>query len=167
MANDFDGAISYALKRVDCPSLKPEQRDSIKAVYDGKDVFVWLPTGYGKSICYTTLPFVLDYKLGRIDSGNHSIVLVVSPLILLMIDQVVGLKAVGVSASILNTTGGSIPKALLATEDDLTKCSILFSSPEALVSSKWREVLEKPSISGRIVAVVVDEVHCISKWQVG
>ena len=40
MANDFDGAISYALKRVDCPSLKPEQRDSIKAVYDGKDVFV-------------------------------------------------------------------------------------------------------------------------------
>ena len=110
---------------------------------------------------------MLDYKLGRIDSGNHSVVLVVSPLISLMIDQVVGLKAVGVSASILNTTGGSIPKALLATEDDLTKCSILFSSPEALVSSKWREVLEKPSISGRIVAVVVDEVHCIPKWQVG
>ena len=84
-----------------------------------------------------------------------------------MIDQVVGLKTVGVSTFILNTTGGSIPKALLATKDNLAKCSILFNSPEALVSSKWREVLIKPSISGRIVAVVVDEVHCISKWQVG
>ena len=73
----FDGDISYALKHVDCPSLKPEQWDSIEAVYDGKDVFVWLPTGYGMSICYTTLPFALDYKLGRIDSGNHSVVSIV------------------------------------------------------------------------------------------
>ena len=45
--NEFDLAISYDLKRV----------------------FVWLPTGFGKSICYwyTTLPFVFDHKLGRVD----------------------------------------------------------------------------------------------------
>lgn len=55
-------------------------------------------------------------------------------------------------------------KALLATEDDLKKCSILFCAPEALVGSKWREAIEKPTVSERIVAVVIDEVHCVSKW---
>ena len=49
---------------------------------------------FGKSICYTTLPFVFDYKLECIDSDSHSVVLVVSPLISLVIDQVVSLKAV-------------------------------------------------------------------------
>ena len=43
-------------------SLKKEQRAAIKAVYEGTDVFVYLPTGYGKSLCYQTLPFVMDYK---------------------------------------------------------------------------------------------------------
>lgn len=74
---------------------------------------------FGKSICYITLPFVFDYKLECIDSGSHSVVLVVSPLISLLIDQVVSLKAVGASAS---TTWASIPKALLAVEHNLAKC---------------------------------------------
>ena len=38
--------------------LKPEQRASIKAVYEEKDISVWLPTGFGKSVCYEALPFV-------------------------------------------------------------------------------------------------------------
>ena len=38
--------------------FKPEQRASIKAVYEEKDVSVWLPTGFGKSVCYEALPFV-------------------------------------------------------------------------------------------------------------
>jgi ATP-dependent DNA helicase RecQ len=164
MANEFDLAISYALERVGCPSLtlKPEQRASIKAVYDGKDVFLWLPTGFGKSICYTTLPFVFDFKLGRVDGDSHSVVLVVSPLISLMVDQVANLRAAGVSASVVSS-GGGVPKALVASEDDLAKCSVLFCAPEALVGSKWRDALEKSTIYDRIVAVVVDEVHCVSK----
>ena len=53
---------------------------------------------------------------------------------------------------------------LLATEDNLGKCSSLFCLPEALLGSRWREAIEKPVISDRIVAVVVDEAHCVSKW---
>ena len=42
--------------------LKPEQLQAIRHVYDGKDVSLWLPTGFGKSVCYETLPFVFDHK---------------------------------------------------------------------------------------------------------
>ncbi len=48
---EFEVAVAYALENVD--QLKPEQKASIKAVFDGRDVFIWLPTGFGKSICYT------------------------------------------------------------------------------------------------------------------
>ena len=56
----FQQAFSHVLQRLATPSivLKPEQRASIKAVYEGKDISVWLPTGFGKSVCYEALPLV-------------------------------------------------------------------------------------------------------------
>jgi len=60
----------------------------MKAAFDGHDVFMWLPTGYGKSLCYQALPFMIDSKLGLVDTGKSSVVLVISPLIALMVDQV-------------------------------------------------------------------------------
>ena len=171
MEFDFDRALSYALQRLGTPDmkLKPEQEASISAVCKGNDVFVWLPTGFGKSVCYEVLPFIMDCKLGRVagESGQCSaicsVVLVISPLISLMVDQVLSLRRRGVDAAII-TSGGGVNKDLLATEDDIGKCSLLFCAPEALVGSKWREAVEKPVISERIVAVVVDEAHCVSKW---
>ena len=44
--------------------LTPKQAEAIKFIYDGEDVFLWLPTGYRKSVCYQVLPFLFDYKLG-------------------------------------------------------------------------------------------------------
>ena len=46
-------------------TLKEEHRKSLEAVYQGNSVFVWLPTGFGKSICYQALPFVIEYKKGQ------------------------------------------------------------------------------------------------------
>ncbi len=63
---------------------REEQLQSIK---DGLNVFACLPTGFGKKIfCYQAISFVMDFKLGR--AGTSSI-LVVSPLVSLMVDQVV------------------------------------------------------------------------------
>ncbi len=52
VVDDFDRALSYGLRRLGRPDmvLKPEQKASIRHVYDGKDVFMWLPTGFGKSM---------------------------------------------------------------------------------------------------------------------
>ncbi len=57
-SEDFSSALTFSLGQLKLPglSLKEEQRAAIKAVYEGKDVFVSLPTGY---VCYQTLPFVL------------------------------------------------------------------------------------------------------------
>ena len=82
-------------------SLKPEQRMAIQAVYEGNDVFVLLPTGFGKSLCYQTLPFVMDYKLRLVGTEKSSAVLVISPLVALMVDQVQSLRGRGVKSSSL------------------------------------------------------------------
>ena len=81
--NEFEKAVAYALQRFHSPGLqlKNEQESSLRAVYSGKDTFIWLPTGFGKSLCYTALPFLFDYKLGRQESACVSLTLVISPLI--------------------------------------------------------------------------------------
>lgn len=159
----FAAALAFSLEKLGIShvSLKEEQRLAVKAIYDGKDVFVWLPTGFGKSLCYQTLPFVMDYKLGCKD--NHSAVLVVSPLVALMIDQVQSLRRRGVKCSIVTSTR-AVAKEYLATDSNLNTDSLLFCAPEALVKPNWRDALENTTLSGRIVCVVVDEAHCVSKW---
>ena len=57
-----------------------------------------------------------------------------------------------------------IDKDILATDDSLSSDSLLFCTPEALVRSKWRYAIDDPTVSDRVVALVVDEAHCISKW---
>ena len=83
-SEDFDKALKFTLCCIGKGdfTLKAEQLDAIKCIYDGKDVFLWLPTGFGKSICYETLPFVFNYKHSDGGTGGGcSVVLVVSPLV--------------------------------------------------------------------------------------
>ena len=98
-------AVSYALAKLGTPELvlKPKQQQAISAVVEGNDVFVCLPTGFGKSICYQSLPFIFDHRLGMVAEGRRqSAVLVVSPLIALMVDQVQSLKSKDVQAVIIS-----------------------------------------------------------------
>ena len=91
----FAQAVSYALSKVGKPEmvLKNEQLTAIQHVYNGKDVSVWLPTGCGKSICYEVLPFIFDHKRGRSEGWSvNSVVVVISPLVPLMINQVSTLR---------------------------------------------------------------------------
>ena len=76
---------TYAFQCIGCSHLtpKPEQLASVRHVYEGRDVFVWLPSGYGKSLCYQVLPFVFNCKYSRTDS----LVVIVSPLVSLMLTR--------------------------------------------------------------------------------
>ena len=143
--------------------LKPEQLQAVCHVYEGRDVFLWLPTGFGKSICYEILPFLFDLKLA---SGECSIVIVVSPLVSLMVDQVASLRSRGMRAAIMSGHRG-VDSELLATDRNVEtgKFSLLFCAPEAIIASeKWREMLLRPPLSKIVVAVAIDEAHCVSKW---
>lgn len=133
--------------------------------FDGEDVFLWLPTGFGKSLCYQLLPYLFDYKFGRVTAGSPSlVVVVVSPLISLMVDQVRKLRHRGVKAAILTSSSDLPDNTLIATGDDLERASYLFSAPEAILGSKWRTTLMQPCVRRRIVAIAIDEAHCVSKW---
>ena len=166
----FASNVSHALSCLGRGSLrlKSKQESAIRAIYAGNDVFVWLPTGYGKSICYQVLPFLFDAKLGKIDSPptEQSVVIIVSPLVSLMVDQVTSLQSQKVGAAILSGNEG-VDKKLLASESDVMagKFRFLFTSPEAVVGlSKWKKLMQTLPLSQQIVALVVDEAHCVYKW---
>ena len=80
---DKTGALSYAFSHVGLPSImiKQEQLTTICYLYDWKDVPLWLPTGFEKSVCYKVLPFLFDFAGS--ESGS-----ILSPLVSLMMHQV-------------------------------------------------------------------------------
>ncbi len=145
--------------------LESKQLEAMEALYSGKDVFLLLPTGSGKSICYECLPFLYDYKLHLTATpSQRTTVLVISPLVSLMINQVVNLKRRGVSAAILSGNQG-IKQSLQAGSLESGEHSLVFTAPEAIINStKWQRCMLDLSVCGRVVAVAVDEAHCVSRW---
>ena len=85
MAGTVEDIITAAATNLGYPTVKEEQGQAITAFVSGKDVFVALPTGYEKSLCYALLPFVFDSLLGR--PPSTFIVICISTLVLLMQDQ--------------------------------------------------------------------------------
>ena len=81
---NLDGLILRACQRLGYASIRPNQLKAIRSFMEGNDVFVILSTGSGKSVCFSVLPFAFDDFFQR----DGSIVVVVSPLIALMKDQV-------------------------------------------------------------------------------
>jgi len=76
ICSSFEEAIQCALERLASGhlTLKEEQFKAIRAVYDRKSMFVWLPTGFGKSLCYQAIPFIMDHKLGLSSTSESSYV---------------------------------------------------------------------------------------------
>ena len=81
---DIEAAIVCASERLGYTSIRPNQYKAVRSFMDHKDVFISLPTGSGKSFCFAVLPLAFDNLYQRVGS----IVIVVSPLIALMKDQV-------------------------------------------------------------------------------
>ena len=109
-SDEFIAAVTFALSSVNQEHLvlRQKQLEVLQKLYSGYDVFVRFPTGYGKSLCYQLLPYMFDVKLGRSNapSSARSVVLVISPLVSLMIDQVSSLLNRGVPAGILTGNKG-------------------------------------------------------------
>ncbi|RAL52290.1 hypothetical protein DM860_016139 [Cuscuta australis] len=137
-------------------SYRANQREIINAVMSGRDVLVIMAAGGGKSLCYQ-LPAVL----------RDGVTLVVSPLLSLIQDQVMGLTAIGIPAYMLTSTTSKddekfIYKALEKNEGNL---KILYVTPEKISKSKrFMSKLEKCHHAGRLSLIAVDEAHCCSQW---
>lgn len=153
-----EDVIDAAAASIGVNTLKREQREAIMQFSQGRDVFVALPTGYGKSICYYSLPIVFD-RIRKV--SNKSIVVVVSPLIALMEDQVKHCLLHGVSASYVSSDMvRSMRRQILEGQ-----YQIVFISPEALFTGRnWREMLKEEPYLSNLVGFIVDEAHCVKKW---
>ncbi len=106
----FSIAVQHAKNCLGGPKhvFKSKQVDVFGALYQDKDYFVLLPSGYGKSLCYQLLPFLFNHKRGRNSAPKAmlSVVIIVYPLVSLMIDQVMRLLSCGISAAIQRKNSG-------------------------------------------------------------
>ena len=150
---------SDAVRALGYDALKPKQEMALMSFLRGRDVFVSLPTGYGKSLCYAALPGAFDRLLGR--RPSTSIVVAVSPLIALMKDQVASMSSKGLAIGCVTQESSDEDKAKVRSGE----FQLVLFSPEALLSvRRWRELIQGHLYSSRIVAFVVDEAHCVKKW---
>ena len=125
------------------------QESLIDGVLSGRDVFGIMPTGGGKSMCYQLPALMLP-----------GIALVISPLISLMRDQVLTLKAAGVPAAFINSTLTG-PQVQAVYRNLLSgQYKIVYVAPERLDYPGFGSVAERLNIS----FVAVDEAHCVSQW---
>ncbi len=129
--------------------FRGSQEAIIQNIMDGKNTFVIMPTGAGKSLCYQ-LPAVM----------KEGTAIVISPLIALMKNQVDQLTAIGVNAQFLNSslTKTEINRVKKQTLDGEVK--LLYVAPESLTKEENVAFLQKANIS----FVAIDEAHCISEW---
>ncbi|QEY32097.1 ATP-dependent DNA helicase RecQ [Synechococcus sp. RSCCF101] len=134
-------------------SFRSGQRPVIEALLAGRDTLAVLPTGGGKSLCYQ-LPALV----------REGLVLVVSPLVALMQDQVHHLRRRGIAAACLHA---GLPRE----EADAVRRSVgdgslrlLYLAPERLQSQGIAQLLRDALARGGLVALAVDEAHCISAW---
>ena len=169
-SQNFTDGVRYALSATDvaCDTERSATASDPCRLQRKRCFRFFCLTGFGKSICYQVLPFLSDHKSG-LAGGQKMCVIVVSPLTSLMVDQVRNLRRNDVDAVVISSgsrESSIVDKEFLATEKSLKSASLVFSSLEALTSLKWREMLENPATSNRVCAVVIDEAHCVSKWQV-
>ena len=132
--------------------FKGLQEPVIENLLEGKDSFVIMPTGGGKSLCYQ-LPALIS-------SGTA---IVVSPLIALMKNQVDAIRGISSEEGIAHVLNSSLTKtAILQVKEDIVNgvTKLLFVAPESLVKEDTIAFLKTVELS----FLAIDEAHCISEW---
>jgi len=127
----------------------PGQRAVVERVLDGKSALAIFPTGGGKSLCYQLPAMSMD-----------GLVLVISPLIALMKDQIDFLVAKGLPAARLDSTLGREETVRVYEELRSGHLRLLYVSPERLNNERFLHSMRRWKIS----LLAVDEAHCISEW---
>jgi ATP-dependent DNA helicase RecQ len=130
-------------------AFRPLQADVVHALIDGRDVFVLMPTGGGKSLCYQ-LPALV----------RPGLAVVVSPLIALMKDQVDALLALGVPAAYINSSLNPSEVRVRQAAISRSEIKILYVAPERLMMPSFLGWLKGQDVG----LFAIDEAHCISEW---
>ncbi len=129
--------------------FREPQQDVIERVVAGEDVFLVMPTGGGKSLCYQ-IPAL----------HRNGVAIVVSPLIALMKDQVDALQDNGVRAACLNSSLTSVEASQVLCQLHSNELDLLYVAPERLLLPDFLDTLS----TLKLALFAIDEAHCISQW---
>ncbi|MFB6231078.1 MAG: DNA helicase RecQ [Salinibacter sp.] len=130
-------------------AFRPYQESVVQRVVQGRDAFLVMPTGGGKSVCYQ-LPALVRPGCG----------IVVSPLISLMRDQVDALRQRGVQAAMLNSSLGRDQRRTVREKMARGELDLCYVAPERATRSSFVDLLERANPA----LLAIDEAHCISRW---
>ncbi|XP_076578236.1 ATP-dependent DNA helicase Q1 isoform X4 [Chaetodon auriga] len=136
--------------------FRPLQLRVINLTLSGRDLFLVMPTGRGKSLCFQ-LPAVC----------SKGFTLVVTPLVSLMEDQIMYLKSINVPAAMLNASNSKehTKTVMAGMTDPKAPFKLVYVTPEKIAKSKLlMSRLEKAYNTNLLSLIAVDEVHCCSQW---
>ena len=160
----YDKAFCEVAQKFKISCFNKHQMNAILTfIEERRDIFVNLPTGFGKSIIFQALPLILDclfYEQICQDGQGH-IVAVVSPLLNLIAEQIKSLADLGIKAISLSD---------VESEEDIRKVehgcfSVVYGTPEAwLKNQRWRDMLTNSTYSSKLCALAIDEAHVIKQW---
>jgi len=150
---DVDTSLQEALQKFfGFENFKGSQEKIIHHLLEGKDTFVIMPTGGGKSMCYQ-LPALI----------SEGTAIIISPLIALMKNQVDSIRNFGTEDGIAHFLNSSLSKAeITKVKKDISsgKTKLLYVAPESLTKDENVQFLRDVKVS----FYAVDEAHCISEW---
>ena len=155
--------VKAALKdRFHLRGFRPNQLEAINATLAGKDAFVLMPTGGGKSLCYQ-LPAIVNS--GR----TQGVTVVISPLLSLMQDQVEHLQKLKIQALLVNSEVTGEYRRLvmncLKEQQPQKFCQLLYITPEMISKSQAMvSAFRDLHARRRLARIVIDEAHCVSQW---
>ena len=155
--------VKAALKdRFHLRGFRPNQLEAINATLAGKDAFVLMPTGGGKSLCYQ-LPAIVN------SGKTQGVTVVISPLLSLMQDQVEHLQKLKIQALLVNSEVTAEYRRLvmncLKEQQPHKFCQLLYVTPEMINKSQamfsaFRDLYRRQ----KLARFVIDEAHCVSQW---
>ncbi|KAJ6127059.1 DNA helicase ATP-dependent RecQ type [Penicillium sp. IBT 18751x] len=141
--------------------FRPNQLEAIDATLGGKDTFILMPTGGGKSLCYQ-LPSIVNS--GR----TRGVTLVVSPLLSLMQDQVDHLRKLNIKAFLMNGETEQAQRSWILgqlSNHGGEGLELLYITPEMINKNQTLvRALEKLHHRNQLARLVIDEAHCVSQW---
>lgn len=132
-------------------SFRSYQREAVDSALAGRDALVVMPTGGGKSVCFQVPALIKD-----------GLIVVISPLIALMKDQVDALLANGISAAFLNSGLSSSEQSTVIEQARRGDLKLLYIAPERISAREFQFVQLLKEFNVQLFAV--DEAHCISHW---
>lgn len=142
--------------------FRPNQLEAINATLSGKDTFVLMPTGGGKSLCYQ-LPAIIN------SGKTRGVTVVISPLLSLMQDQVDHLQELKIQAFLINSEVSAEHRKLVMEslrDPQVEKfIQLLYITPEMISKSQMIvNALRELHNRKKLARIVIDEAHCVSQW---